>query len=114
MANRMTSCASCKQSVKNTVLIVIAGKAFCGRCLERVQIKGTEITGSYYMHLKDRIFVEYWDGRDRVVGEYGSKDINFGGMSEIYRENSTGIRGSIGLDQLYKKPVGKEKLETII
>ena len=84
MANRMTSCASCKQSVKNTVLIVIGGKAFCGRCLEQAQIKGTDITGSYYVHLKDRIFVEYWDGRDRVVGEFASKDIFFGGMGEIY------------------------------
>ena len=92
MANRMTSCTSCNQSVKNTVLIVIGGKAFCGRCLEQIQIKGTEITGSYYMHLKDRIFVEYWDGRDRVVGEFDIKSIKFGGISEIYRENSAGVR----------------------
>jgi hypothetical protein len=98
MANRMINCVSCNQSVKSAVLNVIGGKAFCGRCLEQVQIKGTEITGCYYMHLKDRIFVEYWDGRDRVIGEFSIKDINFGGVSEIYRENSAGVRGFIGLD----------------
>jgi hypothetical protein len=78
MAGRLINCAACNRSVRNTDLIVIGGKAFCGRCLKQIHIKGRGITGWYYMHLKKRIFVEYWDGRDRVVEEFGLDEIVVG------------------------------------
>jgi hypothetical protein len=30
------------------------------------------------MHLGDRVFIEYWDGRDRVVEEFGLDEIVIG------------------------------------
>lgn len=78
MVGRLINCTSCNRSVRNTDLIVIGGKAFCGRCLKQIRIKGRGISGWYYMHLKKRIFVEYWDGRDRVVEEFGFDEIVIG------------------------------------
>jgi hypothetical protein len=78
MASRLINCAACNRSVRNTNLIVIGGKAFCGRCLKQIHIKGRGISGWYYMHMKKRIFVEYWDGNDRVVEEFGLDELVVG------------------------------------
>ena len=75
MASRLINCAACNRSVRNTNLIVIGGKAFCGRCLNQIYVKGRGIIGWYYMHLGDRVFIEYWDDRDRVVEEFGLDEI---------------------------------------
>lgn len=78
MADRLTNCAACNRSVRNTNLIVIGGKAFCGRCLNLIHVKGRRIIGWYYMHLGDRVFIEYWDGHDRVVEEFGLDELVVG------------------------------------
>ena len=112
MANRIINCASCNRSVKKATLIVIGDKAFCGRCLKRIHVKGREITGWYYIHLKDRIFVEYWERCDRVVEEFRIEDIIIGGANENSSENFADVWGFNGLDQLHKESVSKKKLET--
>jgi DNA-directed RNA polymerase subunit RPC12/RpoP len=86
MAGRLINCAACNRSVRNTDLIVIGGKAFCGRCLKRIHIKGRGISGWYYMHLKKRIFVEYWDGHDRVVEEFGMDELVVGRRTQRQME----------------------------
>jgi len=74
--------------VKKTNLIVIGGKAFCGRCLNQIHVKGRGVSGWYYMHVKKRIFVEYWDGRDRVVEEFELDELVIGRrtMHRVERE----------------------------
>jgi hypothetical protein len=47
-------------------------------------------------------------------GGFCIKDINLGGECEIHRENFINIWRSNGLDQQYKKPVGKNEFKTFI
>ncbi len=74
----MINCAACNRSVRNVTLHVVGGKAYCGRCLNHIWIKGKKLPGRLYIQTQGRIFVEYRTDGDRVIEEFGIDELVIG------------------------------------
>jgi len=74
----MINCGACNRSVRNAILHVVGGKAYCGRCLNHIWIKDKKLPGRLYLQTHGRIFVEYWKKSDRVIAEFDVDELVIG------------------------------------